>query len=166
MNKTYRNVLMWTLYALLFLLVVVLQEVVFGKHRFFGVKLSLIPVAVACICMHVGHEAGAIFALAASLVWCWSGADGGSLGIITLTVAGILSGYLCDAVFARRLIPALGLSLGAVLLHEGALFFLKFYLNEGDISLWRWLPVQAGLSLLACPFLYLLAKAIRKAGDV
>lgn len=165
MNKTYRNVLMWTLYALLFLVVLVLQEVIFGKHRFFGVKLSLIPVAVVCICMHVGHEVGAIFALAASLVWCWSGADGGSVGIVTLTVTGILSGYLCDAVFARRLVPALGLSLGAVLFHEGALFLIKFYLGEADIGLWRWLPIQAGLSLLACPFLYLFARLIRKAGD-
>lgn len=165
MNKTYRNILMWVLYALLFLAVMVVQTVIFGKHRFFGVKLSLIPVAVACICMQVGHEAGAVFALVASLVWCWTGADGGSVGIVTLTVTGILSGYLCDAVYARRLIPALCLSLGAVLFHEGVLFLVKFYLNETDIGLWRWLPVQAGLSLLACPFVYLFSKLIRKAGD-
>lgn len=165
MNKTYRNMIMWVLYALLFLLVLVLQTVVFGKHRFFGVKLSLIPVAVACIGMQVGHEAGAVFALASSLVWCWTGADGGSVGIVTLTTVGILSGYLCDAVFSRRLIPALGMSLGAVVLHEGVLFLLKYYLSAVDIGLWRWLPVQAGLSLLACPLLYLLSRCIRKAGD-
>lgn len=166
MNKTYRNTIMWALYALLFLAVMVIQTVILGKHRFWGAKLSLIPVAVACIAMQVGHEPGAVFALAASLVWCLTGADGGSVGIVTLTVTGILAGYLCDAVYARRLIPALCLSLGAVLLHEGVLFLVKYYLNEASLGLCRWLPIQAGLSILACPVLYPLAKLIRKAGDL
>lgn len=166
MNKTYRNALMWALYALLFLVVMVVQTAVFGRHRFWGAKLSLIPVAIACVTMHVGHEPGAIFALAASLVWYWTGADGGSVGIVTLTVTGIVAGYLCDAVYARRLLPALCLSLGAVLFHEGALFLIKYYLNEADLSLWRWLPIQVGLALPAGLVIFPLAKAIRKAGDV
>ncbi len=165
MNKTYRNVLMWALYAVLFLAVLVLQTVAFGDRRFFGVKLSLIPVAVVCIAMQSDHEAGGLFALVAALVWCFTGADGGSLAIVTLTVAGILAGYLCDAVYARRLVPALCLSLGAVLFHEGALFLIKYYLEEADLGLWLWLPKQAGLSVLACPPIYGLAKAIGKVGE-
>ena len=41
MNQRYRNIIMWILYALLFLLVMLLQTSVFGRQRFFGIKLSL-----------------------------------------------------------------------------------------------------------------------------
>ena len=58
MHATYKNALMWTLYGVLFLLIAVLQTVVFGRARFFGVKLTLIPVCIACVSMLAGAEAG------------------------------------------------------------------------------------------------------------
>ena len=73
MRKTYKNALMWALYGVLFLFMTVFQTVTFGRMRLFGVKLSLIPVAAACIAMHVGGESGAIFGLAAGLFWCLAG---------------------------------------------------------------------------------------------
>lgn len=166
MNQKYRNYIMWALYALLFLFTLLVQSLVFGRTRFFGVKLSLIPVCVACVAMLVGHEAGGLFALLAGLFWCWSGADGGALCLFTLTVIGIAAGYLCDNVFTPSLLPALGLSFLALLLHEGVLFLSKYSLHGASLSMAQSLPLQAGLSLLACPVLYLLAKAIRKAGAV
>ena len=51
---------MFLLIGLLFLFVTVFQTVTFGQARFFGVKLSLIPVAAACIAMHTGGENGAL----------------------------------------------------------------------------------------------------------
>lgn len=54
MHATYKNALMWTLYGVLFLLIAVLQTVVFGRARFFGVKLTLIPVCLACVAMLAG----------------------------------------------------------------------------------------------------------------
>ena len=73
MRKTYKNALMWALYGVLFLFMTVFQTVTFGRMRLFGVKLSLIPVAAACIAMHVGGENGAIFGLVAGLFWCLAG---------------------------------------------------------------------------------------------
>ena len=66
--------------------------------------------------------------------------------------------------FSRRIWPALFLSLGAVFLHELALFLLKYYLESAGLALLAWVPVTAILSLLTAPVLYLLAKAIGKAG--
>ena len=48
MRERYKKALMWALYALLLLAVAVIQGVIFGRARYFGTKLSLIPVAVAC----------------------------------------------------------------------------------------------------------------------
>lgn len=164
MNQRTKTALMWVLFAVLFLFVLLLQTFVFGRTRFFGVKLNLIPVVIVCVCLWVGHEAGGLFGLITGLCWFLTGADDGSLSIVTFTVCGILASWLCANVFPRRFGSALLLCLGALLLHEGALFLLKYYLEEAAPSMILWIPVTAGLSALSCPILYLPAKAIRKAG--
>ena len=106
MNKRYKNILMWSLYALLFLFVVLLQTSLFGRQRFFGVKLSLIPVVLVCVSVMTGHEAGGLFGLICALIWQLSGAEDGSVAILTMTVCSIAAGYIC-ASFSRRFLPTL-----------------------------------------------------------
>ncbi len=166
MNQRYRTILMWALYAALFLGVMLLQTVVFGRMRFSGIKINLMPMVIACIGLWVGHEAGGFFGLIAGLVWFSIGADDGSLSIVSFTLTGILAGWLCDSLFPRRLLPALGLCLAALALHTLALFFLKYYLDGAAFSMIRWVPATTLWSLPAAPVLYLLAKAVRKAGGI
>ena len=163
MNQRYRNIIMWVLYGALFLLVMLVQTSVFGRQRFFGIKLSLIPVVLVCISGFIGHENGGLFSLIAAVVWYLSGADDGSIAILTMTVCGIASGFVCN-LFARRFLPALGLCLAALLLHEGAIFLMRYYLGAAEGRLILWVFKTAGLSVLAWPGCYLLAKVIRKVG--
>lgn len=165
MNQRYKQLIKWALYAALFLAVMLVQTVVFGRMRFGGVKIDLLPVVVTCIGLWTGHEAGGLFGLIAGLVWSWTGADDGALAIVSFTLMGVLAGWLCDAVFSRRFFPALFLCLAAGLAHALAQFLLKFYLQDAAGSLLVWVPVTAGLSTLAAPVLYLLAKAIGKVGE-
>lgn len=165
MNQRYKQLIKWALYAALFLAVMLVQTVVCGRMRFGGVKLDLMPVVVTCIGLWTGHEAGGLFGLIAGLIWSWTGADDGSLAIVSFTLMGILAGWLCDAVFSRRFFPALLLCLSACLAHELILFLLKYYLQGASLSLIVWAPVTAALSVLTAPVLYLLAKAIGKVGD-
>ena len=102
MHATYKNALMWTLYGVLFLLIAVLQTVVFGRARFFGVKLTLIPVCIACVSMLAGAEAGALYGLCCGAVWCFTGASGGAMHIVLLTICGAVIGYLCDRYLVRQ----------------------------------------------------------------
>ena len=164
MTQRSRNLIMWGLYALLFLAVLLVQTVVFGRMRFFGVKLNLMPVVIVCVGLWTGHEAGGLFGLLAALAWFLTGADDGSLSIVSFTLSGILAGWACDNLFRRRLFPCLVLCLAALLAHEGVLFLLKFFLEGADSALALWVPVTAGLSLLTAPVIYLLSKAIGKAG--
>ena len=164
MRKTYKNALMWALYGVLFLFMTVFQTVTFGRMRLFGVKLSLIPVAAACIAMHVGGESGAIFGLAAGLFWCLAGAAGGAIHIVLLALCGAVAGYLCDRYLVRNLVSALLMSLMCLLFCQLVLFLFKCMVSS--IGIQGLLPVlaQVGLSLLLCPPVYLAAWAIRKAG--
>ena len=166
MNQRTKTILMWVLYAALFLFAMLLQTVLFGRLRVFGVKLTLLPVAVVCIGLRTGHEHGALFGLAAGLLWQLTGADNGALAIVSFTLCGMLAGWLCTSLFPRRFGPCLLLCLGALLLHEGAAFLLKYYLEGAPFSLIRWVFAAAGLSMLSCPVIYGLSKAIGKVGGV
>lgn len=164
MNQKYRNIIMWALFAALFLTAVMAQTTLFGRVRFYDVKLSLLPIAVVCIGMRVDHEAAGLFGLLAGLCWFALGADDGTLAIVTFPAVGILAGWLCDSVFARRFLPALVLSLGALAIHEGALFLIQYYLGRvpGDLAVW--VPKTVVMSVAVTPVIYLLAKLIGKAG--
>lgn len=161
-SQVYRKYLMWGLYALLFLAVLLIQEIPLGRQRFFGAKLNLMPMTVVLITMHLGHEVGGLFGLLAGCFWCMSGADDGSAAILTWTVLSIAAGYLCDVMFPRRFLPALALSLAALLFHGGIVFLLNVLLTGAPWSLCLQTLISAGLSLLACPVLYFLCRAIGK----
>ena len=164
MHATYKNALMWTLYGVLFLLIAVLQTVVFGRARFFGVKLTLIPVCIACVSMLAGAEAGALYGLCCGTVWCFTGAAGGAMHIVLLTVCGAVIGYISDRYLVRQLLSAILMSLLALVFCQTLLFLFQCYRGTIHIGMITALPVQIGLSLLACPLLYLGAWAIRKVG--
>ncbi len=165
MQAKYKNALMWALYAVLFLLIMVVQTVVFGRARFMSTKLSLIPVVIACVAMYNGAENGGAFALAAGTFWCLSGADGGGLLIVLCTVCAVGAGYLCDRIFNRNLISSLMMSFASLAVCQVTLFALKCYLGQSGADGLLPLAYQIALSMLACPPLTLAAWAIRKVGD-
>lgn len=164
MREKYKNALMWALYAALVLLVMVVQTVSFGRPRFLGAKLCFVPVLVACVAMHVGSEAGSVFGMACGLVWTLSGADGGALHIVLLSVCGAAAGYLCDRYLVRSVVSALMMSLMSLLVCQLTLFFFKCLFSTIGIGAIGQVLAQVGLSLLLCPLVYLAAWAIRKAG--
>lgn len=164
MHATYKNALMWTLYGALFLLLTVVQTVIFGRTLFFGVKLSLIPVCVACVAMHCGAENGALYGLCCGTFWCFTGTGGGALHIALLTICGAIIGYLCDRYLIRQFVSALLMCLLALLICQSVLFLFQCYLGAVGLHGILQLPIQIGLSLAACPLLYLCAWAIRKVG--
>lgn len=164
MREKYQNALMWALYAALALFVMLLQTVSFGHARFFDTKLCFLPVLVACVAMHTGSEAGAVFGMALGLFWTLTGADGGALYIVLFSLCGALAGYLCQRYLFRSIVSALMMSLMALCLCQMLLFFFKCFLSTITLKAIGQVFLQIGLSMLACPFIYLAARAIRKAG--
>lgn len=164
MREKYKNLLMWALYGLLFVLVAAVQTVMLGKAQMGGVKLSLIPVVLACVAMHTGAEGGALYGLVIGAIWCFLGADGGALHILLLTLCGAAVGYACDRLLKRQIVSALLMSFGTLLICQGMLFLFKLYLGTAVPAHGGQMLLQVAVSMLACPFLYLAAWGIRKAG--
>ena len=95
MPDRYKKILMWALYAALMLAAALLQTVVFGRVRYFGAKLSLLPVVLACVCMHTEPEPAGLFGLLTGLGWYACGADGAGLSILTFTAVALGVSWLC-----------------------------------------------------------------------
>ncbi len=164
--KQWLHILRWTLYSLLFLLAMMLQTVVFGNHKLFGVQPNLVPVVITCVCLREGAERGGLFALLTSLFWCLSGADEGSVSIAVLTIVPVLGSLLCSAVLANRFLPSLAITVVTLFTEQTLIFLLKYFFGAaaGSSFLTELIPCVL-VSTLAQPAVYLLVKCIEKIGD-
>ncbi len=158
-------VLKWTIYALLFLTVLIVQDVILAKHPPFGLKLRLIPVYIVCVCVREGPEQGGLFALIASVIWCLSGADYGNLSVAILPIGSILGAVLCRAVLTVRFLPTFLCCAAVCLVNESVIFAFKLVLTAISPGQYlRALLPSVGLSLLSVPALYFPVKGVSRTG--
>ena len=162
MPDRYKKILMWALYAVLMVVLALLQTVVFGRVRYFGAKVSLLPVALACVAMHAEPEGAGLFGLVSGLCWYACGADGAGLSILTFTAVALGVSWLCRQYLRPQLAAALLLSAAALLVTQGALALIRLYLGTPGQTGLRVLLIGCGLSLIACPPVYLLTRRIRR----
>ena len=140
-----------------------LQTIVLPQMRFFEFTLSLIPVCLVCISVREGAEKGTFFAILAGLVFCLSGISDGPLYLALFSVSAALAGAVCDNFYTRSFVPALVLSLMALILCETVVFLFRVNTTGTDPALWHTvlLPMIM-VSLLAFPLFYLGAWAISR----
>lgn len=164
--RQWLHILRWFLYSLLLLFVMMLQTVVLGNRTMLGVHPHFVPIVIACVCLQEGPERGGLFALLASVFWCLSGADFGTVSIVMLTLVPVLGSVLCKALFANRFLPCLLVTLATLLLEQSAIFLLKFIFGDMDgiLFLTELLPCVL-VSMLAFVPVYFLVKSIEKIGD-
>lgn len=164
--KQWLHILRWSLYALLFLVAMMVQTVVFGNRSLFGAKPLFVPVVIACVCLREGAERGGLFALLASLFWCFSGADYGALSIVMMTVVPVLGTVGSRAVLSSRYIPCLLITFFTLLLEQGTVFAMELFFGSAKPGLFftALLPCVF-VSLLSQPIIYFLVKQIERIGD-
>lgn len=167
--------LKWSLYALLTLLVLLLQSVVLAKQPVLGTRLTPLPALIVCICIREGPEKGGLYAILATLFWCLSGGDFGNLSVAVIPVGAILSAVLCRAVLTLRFLPALLCCLAVSLLNDCVIFAFKLILpptvplisNPPTVApenFWKVLLPGAALSAFFIPLHYALVKLIGRIG--
>lgn len=110
--RQWLRILRWTLYAALFLLALLVQTVVFGNRTILGARIrSSWPLSSPASAARWPGAAAATFALIASLVWCLSGIDQGSVCLLVLTVLPVLAASCAapcwQTAFCRRCSSAL-----------------------------------------------------------
>lgn len=163
--RQWMQILRWTMYALLFLVVMMVQTVVLGNRTLLGTHPSFVPVVITCVCLREGPERGGTFALLTSLVWCLSGADQGSASLLVLTVLPVFGSILCRAVLANRFFPCLLISFFVLAVDQLLIFVLKYFFDRmvPELFLEQLVPCVL-VSILIQPLVYWLVKCIAKIG--
>ena len=153
-QKQRRSVYKWSLYALLLLVLSVLQDVVLCRVRIFGATTDLVPCAIILICVLEGGEGGAVFALVSSLLYVYSGTAPGPycmvfLVIFALGISIFRQAYLQSGFGAAFLCSAL-----CLFAYEGGVYLIGVFLELTMPERWLSFLLTAALTLVAVPVLY------------
>lgn len=159
-----KNVLKWGLYALALLALSVLQDVILSRLRIFGATTDLVPCGIFLICILEGTERGCVFALAASLVYLFSGTAPGPYAMVLLTFLAVLTSafrqaYLQKGFSAAMLCTGLGL-----LIYEVALFAIGLFLQLTVPDRLAGFVVTTAMTMVVAPAVYFLVSAIGTVG--
>jgi len=159
-RKQQRSVLKWTLYAMVLVVLSVVQDVLLSRVRIFGATTELVPCCIFLICLIEGVEKGSVFTLIASLLYLFSGTAAGIYSPVFLTVLAVLitifrHAYLQGGFAAAMLCTGIGM-LGYKILE----FFIGLFLQLTTLPQIGSFLVTAVLTMIAAPAIYPLIRTI------
>ncbi len=159
-----KQILKWSLYALLLIVLSVVQDVVMCRMRFYGGTTDLVPCAIFVIGILEGTQQGSVFALVASGLYLLSGSAPGAHVLVLITALTVLLGAYRQTYLHPRL-PAMMLTATfAMFAYEMALFGFCLLLGQVDATRILGFLIPAVLCLVIIPILYPFVKAISKIG--
>ena len=165
LTKMQRAVLLkWTLYALLLLVLSLLQDVVLCRFRLFGATSELIPCAIFLICVLEGAEQGGTFALVSAALYVFSGTAAGPYSMILITFLAVFvcifrQGFLQPGFAATMLCTVF-----SVVAYEMLVFVIGLVLGLTNLDRFIGFVITAAFSSLAAPVLYPIANFIGSIG--
>lgn len=163
-KKQRLTLLKWLLYALVLLVLSVLQDVILSRVRIFGATTDLVPCAILLICVLQGSETGSVFGLVAAAMYRFSGTAPGYHVIVLLPALGIFATILRQS-YLRKGVSSDVLCTGvAMILYELILFVVCLVLSQTSPARIGAFLLAGALSLLLIPILYPIATAIDKVG--
>ena len=155
-----RSILKWTLYALVLLVLSVLQDVLLSQWRFLGGTTELVPCGIFLICLLEGVERGSVFSLVASLVYLFSGSAAGYYSVVLITILAVFVTAFRQSYLQQGLGAALLCVTAAMLAYEGMVYVIALFLQIArPDAIWGCL-VTAIVTLPAIPILYPIVHAI------
>lgn len=159
-----KTLLRWFLYALVLLVLSVLQDVMFCKLRRIGISVDLLPCAILLICVMLGTETGSVFTLIASAMYLFSGSSPGYYVMALLVLLGVLAATFRQSYLQRGFGAALVCSGGAMLLYELTVFVITLVSGLTRADRLGGFILTGLLSLLLIPVLYPILSGIEKIG--
>lgn len=129
-----RSLLKWGLYALLLLVLSVVQDVLLCRVRLFGATTDLVPVGIFLICLAEGAETGSVFSLVAASLYLFSGSAAGYHSIVFITALSIATTLFRQSYLQKGFAASMLCTCFAVLTYEMAVFFIALFLNMTTLS--------------------------------
>lgn len=165
MTKKQRlSLLRWFLYALVVLVLSVLQDVIFCKVRLYGAAVDLVPCGILLICVMLGTDTGCVFALIASTLYLFSGSSPGFYVMALITTLGVFASMIRQGYLRHGFGSALLCAGSAMLLYEMFVFAWNLVMGHTHTGRAYAFALTGAMSLLAIPVLYPVLSGIDKIG--
>lgn len=163
-KKQRRSLLRWTLFGVVCLAGLLVQDVALYRLSLWGSCAEIVPCLILMVAIMQGAESGCVFALIASCLYFFSGSAVGPYVIPLITAVSILvaifrQGNLRQGFGAILLCAAVGM-----LLYEFSVYGVGLFLDLTTPEHWPGVAITALLSLLAVPVAYPVLLAIGKIG--
>ena len=159
-----RQVLQWSLYGLVLLVLLVLQDVIMSRVTIGGATTDLVPMAILLITVISDVYAGSLFAIIASTVYEFTGSAPGPYVVAFITVLGIAAAFFRQS-FWRRGFRSHCICAGlALLVYELAVYGTGLFLGLTYFSRIGVFVTTWALSFAVMLALYPLIRKIQKIG--
>ena len=163
-RQQFQRLLRWVLLSALCLTGLVVQDVVMSRFRIFGVTTDLVPMLIFAICILQGGESGCVFALAASMIYYFSGSAPGPHCIVLITFLAVLASIFRQAYLRKGFSALMLCSTLCIFLYETGIFLIGLFLKQTHPQRFGLLMLTAALTLLCLPAVYPIALSIGKIG--
>ena len=159
-KKQRRTLLKWTLYALVLVVLSVVQDVFFSRVRLLGGTTELVPMGIFLICLTEGTEKGSVFALVAAFCYLFSGSAAGYHSVVFITALAVAATAFRQS-YLQRSFSTFALCGGlAMIFYEISVFLIAVFLGVARWSAFTGIMVTAIMTLPAMPLLYPLCLGI------
>lgn len=158
------SLLRWTLYALVILVLSLVQDVILSRIGIRGATTDLVPAGILLLTMLLGVEEGAIFAVVASTLFYFSGSAPGPYAIPFLTVLGTVISIFRYGYLYKNFGSIFICAAFAVMVYEMLVFVMGSFLGIVPTSRFVAFCITGGLSVAVLPLLYPVFLSIGKIG--
>ena len=159
-----RQVLQWSLYGLLLVALLVLQDVIMSRVTIGGATTDLVPMAILLITVISDVYTGSLFAIIASTLYEFTGSAPGPYVVAFITVLGIAAAFFRQS-FWRRGFRSHCICAGlALLVYELAVYGTGLFLGLTYFSRIGVFVTTWALSFAVMLALYPLIRKIQKIG--
>lgn len=163
-KKQRRSLLRWTLFGVVCLAGLLIQDVALYRLTLRGSCAEIVPCLIMMVAVMQGAESGCIFALAASCLYYFSGSAVGPYVIPLITAVATLVAIFRQGNLRQGFGAILLCAAGGMLLYEYSVYGIGLFLELTTPERWGSIAVTAILSLAAVPVAYPVLLAIGKIG--
>lgn len=163
-KKQQLSLLKWLLFALVLLLLSVIQDVMLCRLDIFGAGTDLVPCAIFLVCILQGAESGSVFCLVSSMIYLFSGSAPGYYAPVLITFLGVAACIFRQSYLQKGFGSTMLCAGTAMILYELAVFAVGVFLGlttPGRVGVF---VLTGVLSLIAAPVLYPVFQSIGKIG--
>ena len=150
----------WSLYALVLVVLSVLQDVLLSRMRLLGATTELVPCGIFMICLLEGLDQGSVFALCGSLFYLFSGSAAGVYSIVFITALAIFATWMRQSWLQKGMGAAMICTAAAMLVYEILICAIGSFLGLTSLSRIGSFCFCALLTMVAAPLIYPVVKAI------